>query len=106
MVLVLDSNNFESEILQKGKSALVDFFAQWCGPCKMMSPIVDKISEEFKDKIVVGKVDVDENRSLSEKYGIMSIPTLILFKDGEIKHKEVGAISEEKIRDLIKENLL
>ena len=106
MVLVLDSNNFESEILQKGKSALVDFFAQWCGPCKMMSPIVDKISEEFKDKIVVGKVDVDENRSLSEKYGIMSIPTLILFKDGKIKHKEVGAVSEEKIRDLIKENLL
>ena len=95
-VLVLDDNNFDSEIINSGKTCLVDFFATWCGPCKIMSPVIDEIAEENAD-IVVGKVDVDEADEIAGRYGIMSIPTIMVFRDGELKETFVGVTEKEKI---------
>ena len=100
-VLEIDDANFEAEILQADKPALVDFYAVWCGPCKMMSPVVDQIAEE-NDDIVVGKVDVDEAEEITEKYGISSIPTLMVFKNGEVAETFVGVTAKEKILAALK----
>ncbi|MBO5494296.1 MAG: thioredoxin [Eubacterium sp.] len=100
-VLEIDDANFEAEILQADKPALVDFYAVWCGPCKMMSPVVDQIAEE-NDDIVVGKVDVDEAEEITEKYGISSIPTLMVFKNGEVAETFVGVTAKDKILAALK----
>lgn len=100
-VLEIDDANFEAEILQADKPALVDFYAVWCGPCKMMSPVVDQIAEE-NDDIVVGKVDVDEAEEITEKYGISSIPTLMVFKNGEVAETFVGVTAKDKILATLK----
>ena len=81
MVKVLNEENFEEEVMGEGKAALVDFYADWCGPCKMMDPVVEELSEEYKEKAVFGKVNVDENPSLAQKYGVMSIPTFVVLKE-------------------------
>ena len=83
-------DQFETEVLGAGKPALVDFWAEWCGPCKMIGPIVDEISEE-RDDLAVFKIDVDENPNMARQFGVMSIPTLLLFKDGEMVGRIVGA---------------
>ncbi|MBQ7740284.1 MAG: thioredoxin [Eubacterium sp.] len=95
-VLELNDANFESEVIASGKTVLVDFFAEWCGPCKMMSPIIDEIAEEKSD-IVVGKVDVDEAGETAMKYGIMSIPTIMVFKGGELSETFVGLTDKDAI---------
>lgn len=100
-VKILDDNNFESEILNSGKTCLVDFFATWCGPCKMMSPVIDEIADENPD-IVVGKVDVDEAEDTAARYGIMSIPTIMVFKGGELAETFVGVTDKERILAAIK----
>ena len=100
MVKELKSENFKSEVLEDKGIVLVDLYATWCGPCKMLSPIVDKIAEEEKD-IKVAKIDVDANAEVAEEYKVMSIPTLLLFKDGELKEKAVGYQSREQILDMI-----
>lgn len=89
-LLVIDEKNFESTI-NSGKVVMLDFWAEWCGPCKMFLPVVAELAEEFKDKAIIGKVNVDDNPDIAEKFGIMSIPTVILFKDGEIIDKFTGA---------------
>ncbi len=99
-VLSLNSGNFE-QVLNSGKTVLVDFYADWCGPCKMLSPIVDKIAEETSD-IVVGKVNVDDEEDIAAKYGVMSIPTLVVLKNGEVAGKSVGVQPKEKILELLK----
>jgi thioredoxin 1 len=95
-VLVLNDDNFESEILNSEKTCLVDFFATWCGPCKIMSPVVDEIAAENPD-IKVGKVDVDEAEEIAARFGIMSIPTLMVFKGGESVKTFVGVTDKGAI---------
>lgn len=95
-VLTITNDNFESEVLKSKKPVLVDFWAAWCGPCKMVSPVIDEIAEE-RDDILVGKINIDEQPELAQKYGVMSIPTMIVFKNGEVANKNVGAIPKENI---------
>ncbi len=89
-------DNFENEVLKADKPVIVDFFATWCGPCKMQSPIIDEIAGERSD-LIVGKVDVDENQDLAVKYGVMSIPTILVLKNGEVKKTFTGLTSKEDI---------
>ena len=91
-----DQNNFTQEVLQSAKPVLVDFFAVWCAPCKMVSPLIEEIAAERGD-IKTGKVDVDQNMALAQQYQVMSIPTLILFKDGKPANRIVGAVPKEEI---------
>ena len=100
-VITVTSENFESEVLNSEKPVLVDFWASWCGPCRMLSPIVDEIAEEVQT-IKIGKVNVDEQQDLAGKFGVMSIPTLILFKNGQPVNKSVGAKSKAALLDFIK----
>ena len=97
MVITITQDNFEQEVLNAKGKVLVDFWADWCGPCKMLSPLVDEIAEEMGDKIKVGKVNVDEVPYIARKYGIMSIPTLILFENGQKVNQSVGFINKQQI---------
>ena len=96
---ILNSKNFE-EKTKKGV-VLVDFFATWCGPCRMMAPILEEVSSELSEKLAIYKVDVDEDERLARSFGIMSIPTLILFVNGEIKEKHVGLMMKNELVDLV-----
>lgn len=100
-VLKVSSENFEKEVLQANQTVLVDFFANWCGPCKMLSPIVDEVADEVNN-VKVCKVNIDEARELASKYEIMSIPTLLVFKNGSVVNTSLGLVSKQKILDLIK----
>ena len=101
-VLNLTDENFENEILKSDKVCLVDFYADWCGPCKMMSPVIDKIAEELGEKVKVGKVNSDENRDLVIKYQIMSIPSIFVIKDGKVVKNFVGVTSKDEIMGYLK----
>ena len=94
------------EVLNSGKPVVIDFWAEWCGPCRMVGPIVDELAAEYDGKVVVGKVDVDNNDEITSKFGIRNIPTILFFKDGEIVDKQVGAAQKsaltEKIEGLLK----
>lgn len=97
--------NFENEVLNAGGAVLVDFWASWCGPCKMVSPIIDELAEEYKGKAKVGKVNVDEESELAAKFAVVSIPTVMLIKNGKIMDKLVGAYSKDEYEDMIDRNL-
>ena len=97
------TENFSTEILASDKVVLVDFYADWCGPCRMVAPVVAQIAEEYADRAVVGKLNVDENEEIAVRYGVMSIPTLIAFKNGEVAGKLVGVQPKEVIERLIQE---
>ena len=101
-VLVLTDENFEEEVLKSEKTVLVDVFATWCGPCKMMSPVIDSIAEEMGENVKVGKVDSDENPGIAEKYGIMSIPTIMVIKNGVVQKTFVGVTPKEEIVEALK----
>jgi thioredoxin 1 len=90
-------SNFDSEVLKSDKPVLVDFWAEWCGPCRMVGPIVEEIARDFDGKVSVGKMNVDENMDIPSKYGIRSIPTLMIFKNGELVDKIVGAVPKASI---------
>lgn len=100
-VITLTSQNFENEVLNAKKTVLVDFWASWCGPCRMLSPVVDEIAEE-NDDIIVGKVNVDDEGELAQRYGIMSIPTLIVFRDGKPVAQSLGVRPKEDILEMVK----
>ena len=99
-VITLTKENFEQEVLRSDKPVLVDFWASWCGPCRMVSPIVDEIAEERSD-IKVGKVNVDEQQMLAAQFSVMSIPTLLVFKNGQVVNQAVGARPQQQILALL-----
>ena len=94
MATVLNSGNFEAEVLQSDLPVLVDFYADWCGPCKMMSPMVEQLAGSFEGKLKVCKLNVDDAQDIAARYGVMSIPTFIFFKGGEAVHQTVGAVPQ------------
>ena len=96
-VIELNDSNFDDEVVKSDLPVLVDFWAEWCGPCKMIAPSVEKISEEYSDKLKVGKLDVDSNPNISSTFGIRSIPTLLIFKNGSPVDQIIGAVSKEVI---------
>lgn len=101
--VVLNEDNFDNTIANG--LVLVDFWATWCGPCKMLAPTIDAIATEYKDRVVVGKVDVDESEAIARRFGIMSIPTLFLFKDGEVVEKLVGYRLKMELEQLLNKYL-
>ena len=103
-VVTITESNFEQEVLNSDKPVLVDFWASWCGPCKMLSPVVDEIAEATPS-IKVGKVNVDEEGGLAQKFNVMSIPTLIFFKNGAELTRSVGVVSEDALKAILEENL-
>lgn len=90
MALSFDENNFKSEVLESKEPVLVDFWAAWCGPCKMLAPTIDELYKDFEGKAKVGKVNVDDNQSLAAMYGVMSIPTVLVIKDGKVVEQFIG----------------
>ncbi len=97
-IIKLNKENFEKEVLQSEKTVLVDFYADWCGPCKMLSPILEEIASELGEKVKVGKLNVDESNDLAFEYEVMSIPTLILFENGKVVDRLTGLRSKDEIR--------
>ncbi|MFN3555423.1 MAG: thioredoxin [Bacteroidales bacterium] len=105
MALELTDSNFDELVLKSDKPVLVDFWAEWCGPCRMVAPIVSEIASEYEGKAVVGKLDVDGNPEVAMRYGIRNIPTILFFKNGEVADKQVGAVPKSVLTGKI-ENLL
>lgn len=95
--ILLTDQNFEQEVLKSNQPILVDFFAPWCGPCKMMAPIIEELAKEIKGKAKIGKLDVDKNQETAQKYNVMSVPTLIFFKDGQEVERMMGVQSKETL---------
>jgi len=98
--VIITEDNFENEVLNSSIPVLIDFWATWCGPCKMIAPVLDQIAEGYSGRIKIGKVDVDEQTALAEKHGIVSVPTLILYKDGAIADQR-GAVPKRDIETMI-----
>ena len=93
----ISDSSFEADVLKSGKPVLVDYWAEWCGPCKMIAPILDEVSETYNGRLQIAKMNVDENREVPGKYGIRGIPTLMLFKGGELAATKVGALSKAQL---------
>lgn len=104
-ILHLNDSTFSAEVINAKGLVLVDFWATWCGPCKKIAPIVDDIARDYQGKIKVAKVNVDEGNATASNFGIMSIPTLVLFKDGKIAKQVVGVVSKNEIKSMIEENI-
>ena len=105
MAEVFTKANFDSEVLNYSGTVLVDFWASWCGPCQMVSPVIDEISQEYKGKVKVGKVNVDEESELASNFAIVSIPTVILFKNGKIEERPVGAYPKDSYEEVIEKHI-
>jgi thioredoxin 1 len=105
MANAVTGQTFEQEVLQSDTPVIVDFWAEWCGPCKMIAPILDEVSQAYKDKLQVAKMNVDENRDIPAKFGIRGIPTLMLFKDGQLAATKVGAMNKAQLTAFIDQQL-
>lgn len=104
-ILHVTDDTFEQDVLQSATPVLVDYWANWCAPCKMIAPILEEISQEYGERIKVAKVDIDENRAVTERFNVRGIPTLILFKNGEAEAIKVGAVSKSQLTAFIDSNL-
>ena len=97
--------SFDTDVLKSSKPVLVDYWAEWCGPCKMIAPILDEVSKDYGDRLQIAKMNVDENRDVPAKFGIRGIPTLMLFKDGQLAATKVGALSKSQLNDFLAPHL-
>ena len=100
-IVNLSSENFEQEVLKAETPVLVDFWAEWCGPCKMLAPVRDELAQEYGAKLKVGKVNIDHDQQLSVQYGIQSIPTLLIFKDGQVQEQHIGMKSKSVLKEAL-----
>ncbi|MFH0896371.1 MAG: thioredoxin [Bacteroidota bacterium] len=105
MALEFTDANFEELVMKSDKPALVDFWAEWCGPCRMIGPIVNELAVEYEGKAIIGKVDVDNNPGIASKFGIRNIPTVLFIKNGEVVDKQVGAVPKNVLADKLKAQL-
>lgn len=105
MALTITSDNFSELLSKENELVMVDFWAEWCGPCKMLSPIVDELSLELDGKMTIGKVDVSDQQDLAAEYGVRNIPTILFFKNGELVDKQVGALPKAALQDIINKHL-
>ncbi len=101
MEIKITKENFREEVISADKPVLIDFFADWCGPCKMLSPVISEVAEEADGKFIVGKVNVDEEAELASEFGVSSIPTLVVIKDGKVVNRGVGFMPKEKVLALL-----
>ena len=104
-IIQLTDDSFESDVLKASGLVLVDFWAEWCGPCKMIAPLLDDIASEYEDQVTIGKLNIDQNSGTPPKYGIRGIPTLLLFKDGNMVDTKVGALSKTQLKEFLDKNL-
>ncbi len=104
-IVHLSDDSFENEVLKSSVPVLVDYWAEWCGPCKMIAPVLDEIASEYADRLKVAKLNIDDNPNTPPRYGIRGIPTLMLFKDGEVEATKVGAVSKSQLTAFIDSNL-
>ncbi len=100
-----NDDNFEADVLKSDKTVLLDFWAEWCGPCKMIAPLLDEAADQYEDKLTVAKLNIDENPNTPAKYQIRSIPTLMLFKDGNVLAQKLGAMPKKDLTDFLETNL-
>jgi thioredoxin 1 len=101
----ISDDKFDAEVLQSDKPVLLDFWAEWCGPCKAIAPVLEELDGEYQDRLIIAKMDVDANSKTPQKFGIRSIPTLILFKNGVVEGQHVGAASKRQLKDFLDTNL-
>lgn len=104
-ILQLSDESFDNDVIKAAGPVLVDFWAEWCGPCKMIAPILDEIAEEYQGKLTIGKLNIDHNTGTPSKFGIRGIPTLLLFKDGNLAATKVGALSKTQLKEFLDANL-
>ena len=97
----LTAENFEKEVLQSEIPVLVDFYAEWCGPCKMLSPVIDEIAKEYEGKAKISKVNVDDEMGLAQQYRVMSVPTVLVFKNGQVSGTSIGYVGKEKLTEML-----
>lgn len=98
LIVTLTQDNFQSQVLQSGTPVLIDFWAEWCGPCKMIAPVLDELATEYEGKVKIGKVNIDEHQGLAQEYGIRAIPTLLVIKNGQVAEQMVGAKSKRDLK--------
>ncbi len=104
-LLQLSDESFENDVIKAADPVLVDFWAEWCGPCKMIAPILDEVAEEYQGRLTIGKLNIDQNASTPPKFGIRGIPTLLLFKNGSVVATKVGALSKSQLKEFLDANL-